>query len=121
MCWSEQWPESEQGQPSQCHSLLLELLQLLQLCAMLIFQVAFLRPVVPTTMPTHAWVKGMYEITPLISIWCFMSSVSFGFFFGAKPKATHKSQTSVQSCSKERQGRDQMIACIFSVVCKEQL
>jgi len=89
---------------------------------LLSFQVTFLRPVVPNTMPTHVWVvKGMYELTPLISIWCFMFSVSFGFFFGAKPEATHKSQTSVQSCSKECQGRDQMKACIFSVVCKEQL
>jgi hypothetical protein len=84
MCWLEQWPGSEQGQPSQCHSLLLELLQLLQLCAMLSFQVAFLRPVVPTTMPTHVWVKGMYELTPLISIWCFMSPL--GFSLGQNPK-----------------------------------
>jgi hypothetical protein len=43
-----------------------------------------LPPVVPTTMPTHVWVKGMYELTPLISIWCFMSPL--GFSLGQNPK-----------------------------------
>ncbi len=69
---------------------------------------------------TNLYVIFQYTLANCtVCLWMF--SVSFGFFFGAKPKATHKSQTSVQSCCKERQGRDQMKACIFSVVCKEQL